>query len=335
MNRSRTLLISLLIGVVAASGLYLILKPKNDYQSGTPGPDVAITVEAGATGTDIARILFNNGVTKSIQAFVSVAIKDKSANRIGPGKHNIQSHLPAREALIQLLDQKRVADQVIIREGTTFSDVLKILKSSKNIDSSLPLKQPRITPFLKNGKNSLEGQMYPARYSFTPGTPIQSAIQLMANKFGDEAKKAGLTSGYEKFSPYAVLTIASMVQIEGDPTDFAKVSRTIYNRLRIGMPLQLNSTVQYLANLRGRIALSTAATRIDSPYNTYKYGGLPPTPISNPSLLAIEASLHPTDGDWLYFITVKPGDTRFTSQYSQFQEWEVLYQRNLKAGAFK
>jgi UPF0755 protein len=97
----------------------------------------------------------------------------------------------------------------------------------------------------------------------------------------------------------------------------------------------LNSTVQFAANLRGRIALSTAATKIDSPYNTYKYGGLPPTPISNPSLLAIEASLHPAVGDWLYFITVKPGDTRFTSQYSQFQEWEVLYQRNLKAGAFR
>jgi len=335
MNRTRTLLISLLIGALAASGLYLILKPKNDFESGNPGPEVAITVESGATGTDIARILFNSGVTKSVEAFVSIAIKDKSANRIGPGRHNIQSHLPAREALTQLLDQKRVADQVIIREGTTFSDVLKVLRSSKNIDSSLPIKQSRITPFLKNGKNSLEGQIYPARFSFAPGTSIQSALQVMANQFGSEAKKAGLISGYEKFSPYAVLTIASMVQIEGDPTDFAKVSRTIYNRLKIGMPLQLNSTVQYAANLRGRIALSTAATKIDSPYNTYKYGGLPPTPISNPSLLAIEASLHPAVGDWLYFITVKPGDTRFTSEYSQFQEWEVLYQRNLKAGAFR
>ena len=101
------------------------------------------------------------------------------------------------------------------------------------------------------------------------------------------------------------------------------------------MPLQLNSTVQYAANLRGRIALSLAATKINSPYNTYKYVGLPPTPISNPSRLAIEASLKPASGDWLYFITVTPGDTRFTSQYSQFQEWEVLYQKNLKAGAFK
>ena len=112
-------------------------------------------------------------------------------------------------------------------------------------------------------------------------------------------------------------------------------AQVIYNRLKIGMPLQLNSTVQYAANLRGRIALSTAATKINSPYNTYRRVGLPPTPISNPSELAIKASLNPTQGDWIYFITVKPGDTRFTKNYEEFNAWTTLYNQNLANGLFK
>lgn len=188
---------------------------------------------------------------------------------------------------------------------------------------------------MKNSLNSLEGQLFPARYSFAPGTTYGTALSTMVNRFQEEVTTTGLNKGFQKYSPYQALIIASMVQIEGDPTDFGKVARTIYNRLKIGMPLQLNSTVQYAANLRGRIALSTAATQIRSPYNTYRNVGLPPTPISNPSTLAIKATLSPDQGDWLYFITVKPGDTRFTSQYSEFQQWEVLYTRNLRAGAFK
>ena len=140
---------------------------------------------------------------------------------------------------------------------------------------------------------------------------------------------------FGKYSKYDVLTIASMVQVEGDAEDFGKVAQVIYNRLKIGMPLQLNSTVQYAANLRGRIALSTAATKINSPYNTYRRVGLPPTPISNPSELAIKASLNPIQGDWIYFITVKPGDTRFTKNYEEFNTWTTLYNQNLANGLFK
>ena len=101
------------------------------------------------------------------------------------------------------------------------------------------------------------------------------------------------------------------------------------------MPLQLNSTVQYAANLRGRIGLSNKATQISSPYNTYIHTGLPPTPISNPGADAIASSLKPLDGNWLYFITVKPHDTRFTNDFALFQTWNTLYNNNLASGAFK
>jgi UPF0755 protein len=157
-----------------------------------------------------------------------------------------------------------------------------------------------------------------------------TALQSMLDKFSENP-----ISGYKKFSKYDVLKIASLIQVEGDQKDFNKVARVIYNRLAIHMPLQLNSSVQYAAGLRGRIALSTAATNINSPYNTYKNQGLPPTPISNPSLAAINAAITPADGDWIYFITVKPGDTRFTKDFNEFQTWNTLYNNNLANGLFK
>jgi UPF0755 protein len=93
--------------------------------------------------------------------------------------------------------------------------------------------------------------------------------------------------------------------------------------------------VQYAANLRGKITLSNKATKLNSPYNTYKYLGLPPTPIANPSLKAIEATLKPISGDWLYFITVAPRDTRFTKDFAEFSDWNTEFNNNVAAGKFK
>jgi len=101
------------------------------------------------------------------------------------------------------------------------------------------------------------------------------------------------------------------------------------------MPLQLDSTVHFIKRVRGQIFLSTQSTLIASPYNTYKRYGLPPGPIGSPGVAAINAALKPAVGDWLYFITVAPGDTRFTKSIEEFNTWKALYEKNRKAGAFK
>jgi UPF0755 protein len=81
--------------------------------------------------------------------------------------------------------------------------------------------------------------------------------------------------------------------------------------------------------------LSNKATKINSPYNTYRFAGLPPTPIANPSNDAIVATLNPANGDWLYFITVAPKDTRFTKDFTEFSEWNTEFNKNVAAGKFK
>ena len=150
-----------------------------------------------------------------------------------------------------------------------------------------------------------------------------------------EIGKSGISASNGKYSAQQLLTIASIVQAEADQKDFSKVSRVIRNRLEKGMPLQMDSTVHYVKKVRGKIFLSTASTLLKSDYNTYRKYGLPPGPIGNPGVAAMRAAVNPELGDWIYFITVAPADTRFTASNDQFNLWKAEYKKNLRAGAFR
>ena len=156
----------------------------------------------------------------------------------------------------------------------------------------------------------------------------------MVDRFTSDQIAGTILKGTAKFSGQELLTIASIIQAEGDTKDFDKVSRVIYNRLAIDMPLQMDSTVHFVKKVRGEIFLSRNSTLLNSPYNTYRRYGLPPGPIGSPGTAAMRAALNPAQGDWLYFITVAPGDTRFTASISEFNSWKQLYTKNRKAGAF-
>ena len=156
----------------------------------------------------------------------------------------------------------------------------------------------------------------------------------MIQRFYISAKQSGIENGYRGFSPFELLIIASMIQSEGDIVDFPKIARVIYNRLEIGMPLQINATIDYATNTRGKIRLPYKRLDTNSKYNTYKYRGLPPGPISNPGEQAMSAAVNPANGDWLYYVTVKPGDTRFTRSFDEFNVWANEFRKNEDAGLF-
>jgi UPF0755 protein len=293
----------------------------SDFPSGKPGDPVTIAVTSGESGAEIALDLAKNGVILKSKSFLSLALSDSRARGISPGDHTISTHITSKEALAQLLDPQRNKGLLRVPEGSTYADVLKLLKGAGVLG--------------KSTKRPTEGELFPATYAFATGTTIDSALSQMREKFATESKRAGLGSGYGKYSGYDVLKVASLIQIEADPADFAKAARVIYNRLAIGMPLQLNSTVQYAINTRGHITLTRKQTQTPSAYNTYLHTGLPPTPISNPGIEAINAALHPETGDWLYFITVKPHETRFTKSFKEFDGWVTLYNNNVANGLFK
>ena len=304
-----------------------------DFSCSQSSPtEVTIQVKSGETGSSIARQLFSKGVTKSSQAFFRVAVSDPKAAQIAPGAHRLNKEICANEALNQLLDSKRLTGLVNIVEGAWISEVLpqmyKAGFSTKEVSDALRgVEKPE-------GFTSVEGLLFPAQYSFAQGTSAQTAITSMMRNSQRAMKEAGFFSSDSNFSAQQLLIIASLIQAEGKLQDFRKISQVIQNRLKIGMPLQFDSTVHYIKKLRGNIFLSTQSTLISSPYNTYKRYGLPPGPINNPGLSAMRAAVNPKPGNWIYFITVAPSDTRFTANLDEFNTWKLEYKKNLRAGLF-
>jgi len=292
---------------------------------------VDIAVAEGSSGSMIAKQLFNAGVIESPQSFFKIAIADQRSSRIAPGIHQLNVKISAKQALDQLLDSARIPNLIKIFEGAWNSEIFMMLEKIgfKRTD----INQAASTVVLPKGFTSLEGLLFPAQYSFTQGISAEQAIQSMVSSFEMKTKSLPLSAD-AKFNSQQLVTIASIIQAEGDTKDFAKISRVIRNRIKIGMPLQMDSTVHYIKKVRGKVFLSTQSTLLKSEYNTYRRYGLPPGPIGNPGFDALTAAINPASGDWLYFITVSPGDTRFTADISEFNQWKILYTKNRRAGAF-
>ncbi|MFF3346891.1 endolytic transglycosylase MltG [Streptomyces sp. NPDC002779] len=178
-----------------------------------------------------------------------------------------------------------------------------------------------------------EGYLFPATYPLERNGKKATPEQLLSYMVDTANKKfngAPIAAGAQRnaMNVYQAVTIASIIQAEAaTKADMGKVARVVFNRLERGMPLQMDSTINYALN-RATLKTTEADTRIDSPYNSYQRMGLPPTPIDNPGEDAVRAAISPTPGDWLYFVTVKPGDTRFTADYAEHQRNVAEFNRN-------
>lgn len=304
----------------------------NDYRSTYSDQKVKVSIEPGDTGYTISFKLQESGVIKAAKVFYKIALNDRRAKSIAPGVHELDKEISSQSALEQLLDSKRILGVFGFSEGLRKGEIFELLSTSKSVAGKF---SNTVFPNPIYRTRQIEGFLFPAQYSFLPGTTFDQAVQQMIKRFDYAAKESKIDQGFLNFSPYELLIIASLVQSEGDPEDFSKISRVIYNRLKIGMPLQINATIDYALNLRGDIRLPYKRLDTDSKYNTYKFRGLPPGPISNPGQDALNATVNPMSGDWLYYVTVKPGDTRFTNSYDEFLGWANEFRKNERDGLFE
>lgn len=193
-------------------------------------------------------------------------------------------------------------------------------KAATTVDLALPAQ----------AEGNPEGYLFPATYPIDAATEPAGLLRYMADTARKHFGADHVTAGAQRnnVSVYDTITIASIVQAEADTaSDMGKVARVVYNRLLKDMPLQMDSTINY-ALKRSTLDTTTAETQLDSPYNSYRIKGLPPTPIGNPGEEALRAAVSPTPGPWLYFVTVGPGDTRFTDSYGEQQKNVQEFNRN-------
>ncbi len=304
-----------------------------DY-SGSGTGEVIIQVQEGQTLSDIGMTLKENGVVASVQSFIDASSANPQAAGIAPGYYRLGEQMSAEAAVSALLDPvNQVVTRVVIPEGLREDQVVKRLSDASGIPRPrfmAPIKNAGELGLPKWADGNAEGFLFPATYEFAPQASAKDMIAAMIERwhqtadtlrFADMAKKTGYT-------PYEVMVIASLVQAEGHPDDYGKVSRVIYNRLAAGMPLQLDATVNY-ALKKTDINLSPDEIATTSPYNTYQNTGLPPTPINQPGEAAMAAALEPDEGDWLYFVAVNPdtGQTKFTSDYDEFLQFKAEFEK--------
>ncbi|MFF2184703.1 endolytic transglycosylase MltG [Streptomyces sp. NPDC058155] len=184
-----------------------------------------------------------------------------------------------------------------------------------------------------DARRNPEGYLFPATYPVEAGATPAGLLGYMVDTARERFGADRVTAGARRngVTVYQTVTIASIVQAEADtPADMGRVARVVHNRLAKDMPLQMDSTLNYALN-RSTLDTTQSETKTTSPYNTYEFRGLPPTPIGNPGEEATNAAINPTRGDWLYFVTVAPGDTRFTADYAEHQRNVAEFNANRSA----
>jgi UPF0755 protein len=219
------------------------------------------------------------------------------------------------------------------RAGQIYQAVDKVLELPTGATKKSLVKAKLKLP--NDAEGNPEGYLFPATYPLGKKATPESLLTFMVTTANKKFGGGPITAGAQRnaMNVYQAVTIASIVQSEAaTKADMGKVARVVFNRLERGMPLQMDSTINYAMN-RSTLNTTTADTKLDSPYNSYQRMGLPPTPIANPGEEAMRAAISPTPGDWLYFVTVKPGDTRFTASYEEQQKTVAEFNRNRKSAS--
>jgi UPF0755 protein len=307
-----------------------------DY-SGQGTSAVTIEVKDGDLISQIGATLQRQQVVKSTRAFNDIAKNDQKAGTIQPGFYNMRLHMSAKNALALLLNPASRANQITIQEGLRLKELLPVLADKTHIplkDFTKAALKPSALGLPSYAKGHLDGYLFPARYDIPPKATARDVLKMMISRFKQEsdgleletaAKSVGLTPGQ-------VITLASLLQAEGGThEDFPKIARVIYNRLHNGTRLQLDTTVLYALNRR-TLRVYNKDLQVKSPYNTYNIPGLPVGPIDSPGTLAINAALHPAQGDWLYFVTTNPstGHTEYGTTNADFNKMKAKLDQYLK-----
>jgi UPF0755 protein len=330
---SLLVLAAVVVGVVVGGqALWRTINPPAKDYAGAGTGSVDIRINDGDSLRTIAGTLVDSGVIASSGPFLDAAKAHPQATGIQPGLYRLHQQMSGSSALNLLMDPaSRQLSRITVPEGLTVAQTLQRIADNTGIP--LPDLQAAAMDTVSLGlppyaNGMLEGFLFPATYDVEPGTSAAGVLEPMVARAVDALDSLGVPVDQR----LTVITKASIVQAEsGSVEDMGKIARVLENRLSDGMPLQLDTTVNY-ANGKNGVTTTPEDRANPSPYNTYLHTGLPPGAISNPGEQAIEAVLSPTPGNWRFFVVVDPhtGDTRFAVTAEEHQQNVLLFQQWLR-----
>ena len=323
-----TIVAAAIVAVLGAVGWFFLTVYGDTHLPATP---TDVVIQRGASSGEVARTLQERGVIDSAVAF-RILLRVRGLDRsVEAGEYLFAPHQSAGDVLQKLVEgQARVATWVTIPEGFTAAQIANDLAGHRLGTADAYARYFLGSSIVLDGvrTRNLEGYLFPSTYLFPlRATPAQAA-DILVGQFRKElppnapadAKRMGYTLPQ-------IVTVASLVEREAKADDErALIAGVIYNRLRKGMPLDVDASIEYVFK-QHKTEITKADLRIESPYNTYLHTGLPPTPIANPGLPSLLAALHPQPSDYYYYVYKGNGHHAFART---LQEHDANVSRYLK-----
>jgi len=289
------------------------------------GGPIAVTIPQGATTSSIGSLLHRDGVIGNTLVWRAYTL----AKRPGPlqsGDFRFR-HDENMGHVLDVLTTQPAVRRLTIPEGSSLRQIADKVGTIPGLSAErfMAVAQSGTvhSQFQPPGSTSLEGLLMPDTYFVEKGDDEAKILNKMVASFDQMASAAGLQNAQASavVSPYDAITVASLVEEEAKvDADRGMIARTIYNRLDKNMKLGIDATVEYALGTH-KPRLTAADLEVDSPYNTRKYPGLPPTPIAAVGQKSLEAALHPTPGPWLYYVLIDPsGKHAFATTDAEFEQ---------------
>jgi UPF0755 protein len=283
-----------------------------DYatQPGQPGETVSINVPEGASKRDAGDLLVEHGLLEMAVLWRVALAKDGTDRPIRHGVYDLPKGLSALQ-LLNLMYEGPARPLHVDRFRITIPEGLSLRQMAElfeNPDAFLEAaRDPEIIAELGLEVESLEGFLLPETYFFDREPDERDLVRRMLRQFKNEYER--LARGLPSVDMLTAVTVASLVEEEAKvDEERPHIAAVVYNRLDRNMPLQMDATLQFALGKYGQRLLD-ADKEVDSPYNTYRYGGLPPGPISAPGRASLRAALRPADVNYLYFVSNADGRT--------------------------
>lgn len=336
-------IIGALVAVLAIAAIVLLAVPAVSSLFGgggekvVAGQAVTVTIPDGASGDAIASLLSENHVVENPKDYYAAVKKLNADMSLKPGTYSFTTGMDAQKVVQQLMEGPNASGSLTIPEGLTVDQVAdRVAQAYDSITADDFKAQAKASNYVSDyafladaADDSLEGFLCPKTYDLGSSPSADAVIRAMLDQYKTEAAsldfKAGEAAIKERYgvemSDYDIISLASIVEREGlNAGQRAHVASVFYNRLAGKMPgglryLNSDATMMYVTG--GEVTAEDLQQ--DSPYNSYKHEGLPPTPICSPSLEAIKATLNPTDSDDLYFY-ITQDEEYFSQTYEEHQQ---------------